>query len=127
MIWIDAQLSPSLAGWITKVFGVKAQAVRDLGLRDASDPVIFQSAREANAIVLTKDADFTRLLEQYGAPPKIVWLTCGNTSNQNVRRILAETLAAALQLIDSGETIVEITGPTNAFTVPPDGTPSGVQ
>ena len=112
MIWIDAQLSPSLAGWITKVFGVKAQAVRDLGLRDASDPVIFQSAREANAIVLTKDADFTRLLEQYGAPPKIVWLTCGNTSNQNVRRILAETLAAALQLIDSGETIVEITGPS---------------
>lgn len=59
MIWIDAQLSPSLAGWITKVFGVKAQAVRDLGLRDASDPVIFKSAREANAIVLTKDADFT--------------------------------------------------------------------
>ena len=124
MIWIDAQLSPSLAGWITQTFGIEAHAVRDLGFRDAKDSLIFQAARGANAIVLTKDSDFSRLLDQHGAPPKILWLTCGNTSNQNVRRILAETLAAALQLLESGETIVEITGPTNASTVPPDGAPS---
>ncbi len=32
-IWIDAQLSPSLAQWITGTFGVPSRAVRDLGLR----------------------------------------------------------------------------------------------
>jgi len=111
-VWIDAQLSPSLAKWINDTFGVPSQSVRNLGLREAKDFSIFQAAREANAIVMTKDADFPHLLEQHGPPPKVLWLTCGNTSNQNVRRILSSTLLPALKLLDAGESIVEITGPT---------------
>jgi predicted nuclease of predicted toxin-antitoxin system len=40
-IWIDAQLSPAIATWITNTFGVTALALRDVGLRDAEDPEIF--------------------------------------------------------------------------------------
>ena len=109
-IWIDAQLSPSLAVWITETFGVASQAVRDLGLRESQDYPIFQAARKANAFVLTKDADFPHLLAQHGPPPKVLWLTCGNTSTQNVQRILSTTLSDALRILDSGESIVEITG-----------------
>ena len=112
IIWIDAQLSPSLAKWITATFGIPAQAVRDLGLREAKDFPIFQAAREANAIVLTKDDDFQHLLTQHGPPPKVLWVTCGNTSNDNLRRILEAKLKSALDMLDSGESIVEITGPT---------------
>lgn len=111
-IWIDAQLSPSLAKWIAGTFGIPAQAVRELGLREAKDFPIFQAAREAGAIVLTKDADFPHLLQQHGPPPKVLWLTCGNTSNQNVRAILTTTLSSALKLLAAGESIVEITGPS---------------
>jgi len=112
IIWIDAQLSPSLAKWITETFGIPAHAVRDLGLREAKDFPIFKAAREANVIVLTKDADFPHLLAQHGPPPKVLWVTCGNTSNENLRRILQSTLKPALAMLDSGESIVEITGPT---------------
>jgi len=112
-IWIDAQLSPSLALWIAETFAVSAQAVRDLGLREAQDFEIFQAAREANAVVLTKDSDFPQLLGQHGPPPKILWLTCGNTSTQNVLRILATTLVDAIKILDDGESIVEITGQQN--------------
>jgi predicted nuclease of predicted toxin-antitoxin system len=115
-IWIDAQLSPLLAKWIAHTMGVPTQSVRDLGLREAGDFSIFHAARKANAIVLTKDADFPHLLQQHGAPPKVLWLTCGNTSNQNVRRILLSTLEEALRILESGESIVEITGPTSAST-----------
>ncbi len=111
-IWIDAQLSPGLATWITNTFGISSLAVRDLGLREAKDFPIFQAAREADAIVLTKDADFPHLLNQHGPPPKVLWLTCGNTSNQNVRKILSTTLSSALKLLETGEAIVELTGPT---------------
>ena len=111
-IWVDAQLSPSLAKWITDTFNLPAQAIRDLGLRDTQDFPIFQAARQANAIVLTKDADFPQLLAQHGPPPKVLWLTCGNTSNENVRRILNSALVAALNMLDAGESIVEITGTT---------------
>jgi predicted nuclease of predicted toxin-antitoxin system len=115
-IWIDAQLSPRLATWITNTFGISSLAVRDLGLREAKDFPIFQAAREADAIVLTKDADFPHLLNQHGPPPKVLWLTCGNTSNQNVRKILTTTLSTALKLLEAGESIVEITGPTKHST-----------
>nr|VFJ51013.1 MAG: Predicted nuclease, contains PIN domain, potential toxin-antitoxin system component [Candidatus Kentron sp. FW]VFJ66901.1 MAG: Predicted nuclease, contains PIN domain, potential toxin-antitoxin system component [Candidatus Kentron sp. FW] len=110
-IWIDAQLSPSLAQWITDTFGVPSRAVRDLGLRDAKDFSIFQAARRADVVVLTKDADFPHLVKQHGPPPKILWLTCGNTSNQNLRVILGSTLIPALKLLAAGESIVEITEP----------------
>ena len=108
-VWTDAQLSPALAKWITETLGVSAVAVRDLGLRDAKDFAIFLAAREAEAVVLTKDADFPHLLAQHGPPPRVIWLTCGNTSNENLRRILQTTLASALQMIESGEPFVEIT------------------
>jgi predicted nuclease of predicted toxin-antitoxin system len=112
-IWVDAQLSPSLATWITDTFGVPARAVRDLGLRESKDFPIFRAAREAGAIVLTKDADFPHLLQQHGPPPKVLWLTCGNTSNPSVREILTSTLPSALKLFEEGESLVEIMGPTS--------------
>jgi len=109
-IWIDAQLSPSLAQWITNTLGITAIAIRDLGLRDAKDFEIFQAARQANVAVLTKDSDFLHLLAQHGPPPRIIWITCGNTSNNNLRHILQSTLQTTLTLLDSGENIVEIKG-----------------
>ena len=61
-LWVDAQLSPLLAKWITENFAtIQAVAVRDLGLRDAEDQVIFFSARTADATVMTKDSDFLEL------------------------------------------------------------------
>lgn len=44
-------------------------------------------------------------------PPAILWLTCGNTSNEALRVLLGATLPRALALIESGETLVEITDP----------------
>lgn len=110
-IWVDAQLSPRIAHWITANFPITAAPLRDLGLRDASDQIIFAAARAANAVVLTKDNDFVRLLEQQGSPPKVLWLTCGNTSEAALQQILARHLATALALLDGGEDLVEIGSP----------------
>ena len=107
-IWIDAQLSPALAPWIESEFGLTSRSASHLGLRDATDTQIFAAAREAGAIVLTKDADFERLLAAHGPPPRVIWLTLGNTSNAYVREVLKTTLSAALALLAAGEELVEI-------------------
>ena len=108
-LWIDAQLSPALAAWIARAFPeVEAHSVRALGLRDASDPAIFSAAREAGTVVMTKDADFVRLLALHGPPPHVLWVTCGNTSNARMREVLTATLAEALALLARGEHLVEI-------------------
>jgi predicted nuclease of predicted toxin-antitoxin system len=62
MIWVDAHLSPALAKWITAEFGEEAQSVRDVGLRHAKDQDIFAAARQADAIVMTKDEDFVEMV-----------------------------------------------------------------
>ena len=43
-IWVDAQLPPTLANWLSRTFNVNASSLKDLGLRDAQDIVIFEAA-----------------------------------------------------------------------------------
>lgn len=110
IIWVDAHLSPAIATWITNTFEVTAVALRDVGLRDAEDPEIFEAAKAQGVIMMTKDSDFVDLVDRLGSPPQIIWLTCGNTSNARLREILSETLPGALELLGTGEVLVEITG-----------------
>jgi len=107
-IWIDAQLSPTLALWIVQTFGISAVALRDIGLRDGTDRRIFLEAKEQSTIVMTKDADFVRLLEVLGPPPQIIWITCGNTSNEHLRQLLRTALPRILALLAEGESLVEL-------------------
>ena len=63
-IWIGAQLSPALAAWVNRKYDrIQARSVRAVGLRDGKDREIFEAAREAGAVVTSKDSDFLRLLE----------------------------------------------------------------
>ena len=59
---------------------------------------------------MTKDSDFVDLVERQDAPPKIIWLTCGNTSNARLKEILSATLIDALEFLEAGEKLVEIKG-----------------
>lgn len=85
--------------------------MRDLGLRESEDTDIFQAEKAAGEVILmTKDRDFIELVERYGSPPQVIWLTCGNTSNDRLKEILTATLPNAIELLRSGESVVEITG-----------------
>lgn len=110
-IWIDAQLSPAVAKWISDNFPVQAVALRELGLRDASDRQIFEAAKQAGAVVMTKDSDFVELVNRYGSPPQVIWLIFGNTSNARLKQILIATLSQAIDLLRAGESLVEIASP----------------
>lgn len=110
ILWIDAHLSPALVPWLFSTFDISAFALRDLGLRDATDREIFLAARRAGAMVMTKDLDFVRLLEDLGPPPQVIWITCGNTSNVHLRMILAKALPRAIEVLKRDEALVEISG-----------------
>jgi len=109
-IWLDAQLSPAIATWMEAGFEIEeAFAVQvDPDLRAMKDREIFDMARGAAAVVMTKDRDFVELLERLGPPPQVIWLTCGNTSNKAMRRILSVALPGAITLLHQGEPLVEI-------------------
>jgi predicted nuclease of predicted toxin-antitoxin system len=90
IVWIDAQLSPYLARWLSSEFDVGAKPVRELGLRDARDHEIFLAARMGGAVVMTKDSDFVLLLEQLEPPPQVLWLTVVTLRTRTTKRYCQE-------------------------------------
>lgn len=110
IIWLDNHLSPALAAWIALTFQRPCTAIRDLGLARAPDRDIFHKARDAGAILVSKDRDFAELVDRLGQPPAIILLTCGNTSTANLQTLLLTRLPAALALIAGGEPLIEIGG-----------------
>ena len=84
--WVDAQLPPQLASWLSQTFKVEAYALRDLHLRDAyEDGQIFQQARHPGIVIMiSKDSDFVEMVLRLGVPPQLLWVTCGNVTNRSL-------------------------------------------
>ena len=108
IVWLDAQLPPALAPWMAASFGVQASSVRALSLRDAADKEIFAAARQAGAVLVSKDSDFVDMVQRLGPPPQLLWLTCGNVTNEHLRGIFNRAFPRARALIEHGSAIVEI-------------------
>lgn len=106
--WIDAQLPPALAAWLSRQFSVEASSLRDLGLRDAADIDIFHAARQERLVLISKDSDFVELVSRHGPPPQLIWVTCGNVTNSRLQAIFSKTFPEALAALMSGQAIVEI-------------------
>ncbi len=113
ILWIVAQLPPGLAIWLREILGVHAKALREIGLRDAGDLEIFMAARQVGgneAFVISKDSDFVEQVMRHDAPPKLLWVTCGNFTNVGLKQVFERTFSDAVTLLQSGEVIVEISG-----------------
>lgn len=107
-IWLDAQLSPQLAPWIEQTFGISCKPLKEIGLRDATDMAIFQAAKElSEVLIMTKDEDFVALQSRLKSPPKIIWLTMGNCSNDKMKTVLTTHLPNALEILQQNN-LVEI-------------------
>lgn len=107
-IWVDAHISPGVAAWINETFNYEAKSLRGLGLRDADDFEIFEKAKTANAVLITKDSDFVDILELKGSPPKVLLLRCGNTTNKRLREIFGAHLIEVMKRFKEGETLIEL-------------------
>ena len=108
-VWIDANLPPALAVWLSQEFDLEAVSAERLNLLKANDVTIFEKARENNAVLLTKDADFVDLVNVHGPPPMVVWVSCGNTTNAKLKTILQTQWGRVSELLEQGHPIVEIT------------------
>jgi predicted nuclease of predicted toxin-antitoxin system len=108
IFWVDAQLPPQLAPWLTETFGVEAFSVRFLGLRDAEDEDIFTKAKLADVVLISKDSGFVELVQRFGSPPKLIWVTVGNVTNANLRKLFTATFKDILTLLEGDTEIVEL-------------------
>jgi len=106
-ILIDAQLPPSLGRLLTSA-GHQANHVREVGLRSASDPAIWDYAVREGAVIFTKDEDFALRRLHATAGPTIVWLRVGNSSAQALRRWLMPLLPEIERMVAAGDEVIEV-------------------
>ena len=53
--------------------------------------------------IVTQDSDFAERSRLYGAPPKVVWLRCGNSTPQQVEAILRRNAVLITELVQNPE------------------------
>ncbi len=83
------------------------------GLEQASDLAVWQYAGSNGFVIVTKDDDFSALATLRGAPPRIIKLSLGNSSNDLVARVLlAQHALIAERFSDPSITLVELASPT---------------
>ncbi len=83
--------------------------MRDMGFQRTDDRSVFIAARSAGDVVIfTKDSDLVDLVLTLDKPPQIVWLTMGNTSNDELQRVLTNRWTELVRLLQIGERLVEI-------------------
>ena len=93
---LDQNLSYKLVADLQAWYSGTSQ-VRLLGMERADDKIIWDHARQQGFTIVTQDSDFHELSVLYGSPPKVVWLKCGNSSKDTVRRILIGNFQAINQ------------------------------
>ena len=108
-VWVDAQLPPALVRWLNEHEAIAARHVADVELLTAADVTIFEAAR-ANLVqvIVTKDEDFLNLLDRFGPPPQVVWVTCGNVRNAELREIVMSAWPRIVELLRAGEPLIEL-------------------
>lgn len=95
----DQNLSHRLIADLQDVFP-DALHVRLLGMAEADDLAIWDYAKAHDLVVVTQDSDYSDWNKLRGAPPKIVWLRCGNASVDQIHAKL-RSAADRILMLDS--------------------------
>jgi predicted nuclease of predicted toxin-antitoxin system len=110
-IFLDAQLSPSIAAWTARKFRLRCTHITAIRPRLREDHELVHAAAVPRGIILSKDEDLFHLVHARPSPPDLIWLRCGNRTDAKLKIILLNHLPRALDLIKSGERCVEIRDP----------------
>jgi predicted nuclease of predicted toxin-antitoxin system len=98
----DQNLSFKLCRRLADIFPDSEQ-VRLLNLEEAADTRIWDFARKSGFTVVTFDSDFAELAAFRGAPPKVIWLRCGNQGTEKIEQLLRKREASILDFISDPE------------------------
>jgi predicted nuclease of predicted toxin-antitoxin system len=94
----DQNLSPRLSRLLADIYPASVH-VREVGLRDADDILIWEYAKAHGFALVSKDSDFQQRSLLIGAPPKFIWLRVGNCTVATTE-ILLRRHSAAIHTFD---------------------------
>ncbi|TAH46771.1 MAG: hypothetical protein EYC71_02920 [Gammaproteobacteria bacterium] len=102
---LDENLSYRILAEIQAAFPGSAH-VGHLGLQSVDDHALWRHARDHGFVLVTQDSDFHELATLYGAPPKVIWLKCGNRPRWYIAILLLKHREELVAFVDDTETVV---------------------
>ena|ERR1700722_12316130 len=85
----DQNLSFKLCGRLADLFP-GSKPVRGAGLDKADDRAIWEFAKTNDFVIVSLDSDFADLAALRGAPPKVIWLRCGNQTSDFIEKLFRD-------------------------------------
>jgi predicted nuclease of predicted toxin-antitoxin system len=95
----DQNLSRRLVGQLSTIFPGSTHVVFER-LDASDDQVIWEFAKAAGYIIVSKDSDFRQLSFLYGHPPKTVWLRIGNAPTKTAAELLIENADSVVAFVN---------------------------
>jgi predicted nuclease of predicted toxin-antitoxin system len=89
----DQNLSPRLPHLLGDLYPGSIH-VRDVGLKEATDTVIWNYAKHNGFVIVSKDSDFQQRSLLLGHPPQFIWLRLGNCPVWPIEELLRKHSAA---------------------------------
>ncbi len=106
---VDTQLPPLLSELLNeRGFDSKHTATDFPNGQFLTDESILEIATEENRIVITKDKDFKNNYLLQGAPPKVLFIQLGNSSNSELLNYFRKNLAPIKSLLDDGHYFITL-------------------
>lgn len=99
---LDENLSPRLVGLLDNTYP-ESSHVGTIGLGGATDKTIWDYAKVHGYALVSKDNDFRQRSFQYGAPPKVVWLSIGNAGTSRIAQLLRDANNEILAFLNDEE------------------------
>jgi len=109
-IWLDVNISPVIAKWMSEYTGYDVKSSYTLGFQTLDDMAIYKKAKENEFIILvSKDTDFPEMITRLGAPPKLIHLKFGNCDNQSLWNSLKPRIKEIIDtLVKTDISIIEV-------------------
>lgn len=110
-IWLDNNISPAIAKWLSDYTGWIVKSFYTLGFSpQLHDIDVYKRAKEAGKVILiSKDTDFPDLINSLGSPPKLISIQIGNTDNKILWEFLSKHIHHATTLLTTTDTqIIEL-------------------
>ena len=85
----DENLPPRLVPLLAGVYPASVH-VRDVGLKNVADELVWKYAQDNGLIIVSKDPDFHHRSLLFGFPPKVIWIRRGNCSVRDLETILRD-------------------------------------
>jgi len=89
---LDENVSLKLVKFLQNDFP-GSERVAFLNMQGSTDTQIWEFAKQKHYIIVSKDNDFRQRSFLVGYPPKVIWLSIGNSGINEIRKLLLGNVA----------------------------------